>query len=52
MRHPERLNTPVAEIVVMTDKMLDVVEYEESDARRTNAHTAKWTVIPPKHAAQ
>jgi len=23
---------------------------EEKDARRTNAHAAKWTIIPPKHA--
>jgi hypothetical protein len=23
---------------------------EELDARSINAHTAKWTIIPPKHA--
>ena len=22
---------------------------EETDARSTNPHTAKWTIIPPKH---
>jgi hypothetical protein len=25
---------------------------EETDARRTNSHTAKWTTIPPKHAEE
>jgi hypothetical protein len=50
MRHQERLYTPLAEIVVMTDTMADEEEHEESDIRRTNAHTAKWTVILPKHA--
>jgi hypothetical protein len=42
MYPPERLYTPVAEIVAVAD--------EETNARSTNAHTAKWTIIPPKHA--
>jgi len=42
------------EIVVMAvavaDEVADVREDEETDARSTNAHTAKWSIKPPKHA--
>jgi hypothetical protein len=46
----------VAEIVVVAvavavgDEVADAEVDEETDARSTNAHTAKWTIIPPKHA--
>jgi hypothetical protein len=49
--HPaERPYTPLAEIMVVADKVADAEVDEETDARSTNAHTAKWTIIPPKHA--
>jgi hypothetical protein len=54
MRPPEQPYTPVAEIVVVAvavaDEVADAEVDEETDARSTNAHTAKWTIIPPKHA--
>jgi len=52
MCQPEGPYTPVVDVVVLAvaaavaDKMADVA----TDARSTNAHTAKWTIIPPKHA--
>jgi len=49
MQPPERPYTPVAEIVAMADKVADAEVDEEMDGRSTNAHTAKWTIIPPKH---
>jgi hypothetical protein len=43
----------VAEIVAVgiswVDEVADVVVHEETDARSTNAHTAKLTIIPLKH---
>jgi len=46
--------TPVAEIEAVADEVADEVPDaavdEETDARSTNAHTAKWTIIPPKNA--
>jgi hypothetical protein len=53
MHPPERTYNPVAEIVALEDEVVDglpdsVVD-DETDARSTNAHTAKWTIIPPKH---
>jgi len=60
MRPPERPYTPMAGIVVVAvavamadevaDEEADEENDEEKDARSTNAHTAKWTIIPPKHA--
>jgi hypothetical protein len=47
---PEGPYTPIAEIVAMADEVADEVVDEETDARCTNAHTAKWTIIPPKDA--
>jgi hypothetical protein len=34
----------------VADVVADAEVDEETDARSTNAHTAKWTIIPPKHA--
>ena len=34
----------------MADELADEVVDEEMDARSTNAHTAKWTIFPLKHA--
>jgi hypothetical protein len=44
----DRPYTPVAEIVAheVADEEVD----EETDSTSTNTHTAKWTIIPPKHA--
>jgi hypothetical protein len=39
-----RLYTPVAEIVAVVNAKMD--------ARSTNVQTAKWTIIPPKHAGR
>jgi hypothetical protein len=56
MRRPEWPYTPVAEIVALpvavavADKVADAEVAVETDARSTNAHTAQWTIIPPKHA--
>jgi len=56
MRPPERAYTSVAEIVVVAvavavaDEVEDEEADEEIEARSTNAHTAKWTIIPPKNA--
>jgi len=50
MHPPEQPYTPVAEIVAMADEVVDAEVDEETDARSTNGHTAKWTIIPPKHA--
>jgi len=50
MNPPEQLYTPVAEIVAVADDVTEEVADEETDARSTNAYTAKWTIIPPKHA--
>jgi len=56
MRPPERPYTAGAEIVVVAvavavaDEVADSEVDKETDARSTNAHTAKWTIIPPKHA--
>ena len=36
----------MAVAVAMADEEAD----EEMDARSTNTHIAKWTIIPPKHA--
>jgi len=36
--------------VAVADKVADEEEDEEMDARSTKAHTAKWTIIRPKHA--
>jgi len=36
--------------VAVADEVADAEVDEETDARSTNAHTAKWTIIPPKHA--
>jgi hypothetical protein len=51
--HPlERPYTPIVEIVAMAmqDGVADAEVDEETDARSTNAHTTKWTIIPHKHA--
>jgi len=56
MRPPERPYTLVAEIVLVAvavavaDELVDAEADEEMDTRSTNTHTAKWTIIPPKHA--
>jgi hypothetical protein len=56
MRPPEQPYTPVAEILVVAiavavaDEVGDAELDEETETRSTNAHTAKWTIIPPKHA--
>jgi hypothetical protein len=34
----------------VADEVADAEVEEETDARSTNAHTGKWTIIPPKHA--
>jgi len=61
MHPPERHYTAIAEILAMPDVVADKVADkeaenvadaevdEETDARSTNAHTAKWAIIPPKH---
>jgi len=49
MRPLERPYTPVAEIVVVADVVADEEVDEETDARGTNAHTTRWTIIPPNH---
>jgi hypothetical protein len=51
MCQPERPNTPMADIVAvaMVDEVVEEDVEEETDARSTDAHTAKWTTIPPKH---
>jgi hypothetical protein len=36
--------------VAMADEVADEEINEKTDARSKNAHTAKWTIIPPKHA--
>jgi hypothetical protein len=36
--------------VAVADMVADVEVDEETNARSTNAHTAKWTIIPPKQA--
>jgi hypothetical protein len=56
MRPVERPNIPVAEIVVVAvavavaDEVAGAELDEETDTRGTKANTAKWTIIPPKHA--
>jgi hypothetical protein len=40
----------MVEIMAVADEVADAEVDEETDARSTNAHTAKWTIIPPKHA--
>ena len=43
----------LVEILVVAVAMADDVveeEDEETDARSTNAHPAKWKIIPTKHA--
>jgi len=52
MHSPEGSYTSVAEIVAVAvvDEVVDAEVDEETDARSTNAHTAKWTIIPPRHA--
>jgi hypothetical protein len=40
----------VAVAVAVADEVADAEVDEEMDDRSTNAHTAKWTIIPPKHA--
>jgi len=49
MHPPVQPYTPIAEIVAEADKVADAEVDKETDARSTNAHTAKWTIIPPKH---
>jgi hypothetical protein len=41
----------VAEIVAVgvADDMVDEEAEEETNDRSSNAHTARWTIIPPKH---
>ena len=34
----------------VADNVADAEVDEDTDARRTNAHTAKWTIVPLKHA--
>jgi hypothetical protein len=34
----------------MADEVADAEVDEEMDTRSTNAHTAKWAIIPLKHA--
>jgi len=36
--------------VAAPDKVADEEEDEETDVRRTNAHTGQWTIIHLKHA--
>jgi len=52
MHSPEQRYTLVAEIVAVAveDKVADDEVDEETDARSANAHPAKWTITPPKHA--
>ena len=50
MHPPERLHTPVAEIVAVADELTDEGVDQETDVRSTDAYTASWTIIPPKHA--
>jgi len=35
--------------VAVADVVADAEVDEETDTRSTNAHTAQWTMIPPKH---
>jgi hypothetical protein len=55
-RPPEQPYTPVADIVVVAvamavpDEVADMEVDEEMHTRSTYAHTAKWTIIPLKHA--
>jgi hypothetical protein len=52
MHQPEWLETPVAEQVAegRADEVSEEELDEDTDAGSTTAHTAKWTIIPPKHA--
>jgi hypothetical protein len=58
MTPPERTYTSVVAIVAVADEVADELGdelseaevVEEMDARSTNAHTSKCTIIPPKHA--
>jgi hypothetical protein len=49
MSSPEQPYTPMMEIVAVADKVTDKKEDENMDSRSTNANTANWTMIPPKH---
>jgi hypothetical protein len=40
----------VAVAVGVVDEVTDAEVDEETDARNPDAHTANWTIIPPKHA--
>ena len=46
----ERPYTPVAEIVAVANEVADEEEDEVTDASSINPHTAKWSIIPLKHA--
>jgi len=50
MHPPERLSTPVGEILAMAEKMVDNEVDEETDARSIMSQSATWTIIPLKHA--
>jgi len=54
MHPPERPHTHIADIVAMAmaDQVADAEVDEETDARSTNANTAKCTIIPPKHVGK
>ena len=50
----DQLDSAVAEIMAVADAMAaevgDEVVDVETDSRSTNAHTTKWTIIPPKRS--
>jgi len=52
MHAPEQPYTLLVEIVAtaVVDQVADEEVDEQTHARSTNAHTAKWTINPPKHA--
>jgi hypothetical protein len=60
MHPPERPYTPMAESVTVAfgdevadqvvDQVVDQLVDKETDPRSPYTHSAKWTIIPPKHA--
>jgi hypothetical protein len=38
--------------MAMVDEVPNEEVDEDTDGRSTNAHTAKWTFIPPKHVGR
>jgi hypothetical protein len=50
MKPQERQDTPMVEFVAVADHVIAKESDKETNARSTNALTAKCTIIPPMHA--